>query len=32
VWAWSYAGNTVEWRGEEFTIKGGKMTRVVARV
>jgi ceramide glucosyltransferase len=28
VWAWSYAGNTVEWRGEEFTVKGGRMTRV----
>ena len=31
VWAWSYAGNTVDWRGEEFAIKGGKMTRVVKR-
>jgi ceramide glucosyltransferase len=28
VWAWSYAGNTVEWRGDQFAIKGGKMTRV----
>jgi ceramide glucosyltransferase len=28
VWGWSYAGNTVEWRGEEFAVKGGKMTRV----
>jgi ceramide glucosyltransferase len=28
VWAWSYSGNTVEWRGDELTIKGGKMMRV----
>jgi len=28
VWAWSYAGTTVEWRGEEFAIQNGKMRRV----
>ncbi|AXC10542.1 Ceramide glucosyltransferase [Acidisarcina polymorpha] len=32
VWAWSYAGNTVEWRGQEFVIRGGKMTRVMTDV
>jgi ceramide glucosyltransferase len=30
VWAWSYAGTTVEWRGEEFAILDGKMRRVRA--
>ena len=25
VWAWSYAGDTVAWRGETFAIKGGKI-------
>ena len=28
VWAWSFAGNTIEWRGEKFTLKNGKLTRV----
>ena len=28
VWMWSYAGNTVEWRGEVFAIKDGKMVKV----
>ncbi len=27
IWAWSYAGTTVQWRGEEFAIKNGKLTR-----
>jgi ceramide glucosyltransferase len=26
VWAWSYAGNTVVWRGQEFGLKDGKLT------
>jgi ceramide glucosyltransferase len=30
VWAWSYAGNRVEWRGQVFAIKGGRMSRVDA--
>ncbi|HEX3437777.1 MAG TPA: bacteriohopanetetrol glucosamine biosynthesis glycosyltransferase HpnI [Pseudacidobacterium sp.] len=25
IWAWSYAGNTVSWRGEEFVLKDGKL-------
>jgi ceramide glucosyltransferase len=25
VWAWSYAADTVSWRGERFAIKGGKI-------
>jgi ceramide glucosyltransferase len=29
VWAWSYAGTTVRWRGDEFTIKDGKLFRPV---
>jgi ceramide glucosyltransferase len=29
LWAWSYAGNTVEWRGQKFTIAGGRITRVI---
>ena len=28
IWAWSYAGSTVQWRGDEFLIKGGRMIRV----
>jgi len=28
VWAWSYAADTVQWRGDEFTLKAGKMARV----
>jgi ceramide glucosyltransferase len=27
IWAWSYAGTTVHWRGDEFTIKDGKLFR-----
>jgi ceramide glucosyltransferase len=25
VWAWSYAGDTVTWRGEKFLLKNGRM-------
>jgi ceramide glucosyltransferase len=25
VWAWCYAAMTVQWRGQSFTVKGGKM-------
>lgn len=28
VWAWSFAGDTVVWRGEEFRLKNGRITRV----
>ncbi|HEX4065790.1 MAG TPA: bacteriohopanetetrol glucosamine biosynthesis glycosyltransferase HpnI [Acidobacteriaceae bacterium] len=27
VWAWSYASDTIDWRGEQFTLKDGKLTR-----
>jgi ceramide glucosyltransferase len=27
VWAWSYAGTTVAWRGETFVIQNGKLAR-----
>jgi ceramide glucosyltransferase len=27
-WAWSFAGDTVVWRGERFRLKDGKITRV----
>ncbi len=27
IWAWSYAGTTIHWRGDEFTIKDGKLIR-----
>ena len=27
-WAWSFAGDTVVWRGEEFRLKNGKITRL----
>jgi len=26
-WAWSYAGDTVVWRGERFTLRRGKLER-----
>ncbi len=26
IWIWSFAGNTVTWRGEEFQLKDGKLT------
>lgn len=25
VWVWSYAGNTVTWRGEKFVLRNGRM-------
>jgi ceramide glucosyltransferase len=28
LWVWSYAGNTVEWRGEHFRIDHGRMVRI----
>ena len=27
-WAWSFAGDTVVWRGEEFRLKNGKIARI----
>lgn len=28
IWIWSYAGNTVVWRGEEFVLKGGRLEKM----
>ena len=28
LWVWSYAGNTVEWRGEQFKVRKGRLVRV----
>lgn len=28
LWAWSYASDTVSWRGEEFRLKQGKLERM----
>jgi len=25
-WAWSFAGNTVVWRGERYGLKDGRLT------
>jgi ceramide glucosyltransferase len=25
IWIWSFAGNTIHWRGEEFVLKNGKL-------
>jgi len=30
VWIWSFAGNNVTWRGEEFQLKDGKLMRGAA--
>ena len=30
IWAWSFAGNTVAWRGEEFSLKDGKLHKMAA--
>lgn len=27
VWVWSYASDTIHWRGERFTLRKGKLTR-----
>lgn len=29
LWAWSFAGDTVTWRGERFLLQRGKLTRIV---
>ncbi len=28
IWIWSFAGNTVAWRGQRFSLKDGKMSRL----
>ena len=28
IWAWSFAGDTVVWRGEEFRLKDGRIVRL----
>ncbi|HEV2274685.1 MAG TPA: bacteriohopanetetrol glucosamine biosynthesis glycosyltransferase HpnI [Acidobacteriaceae bacterium] len=30
IWIWSYAGNTVAWRGQRFFLKDGKLSRLTA--
>lgn len=30
VWVWSFAGDTVAWRGQRFTLKDGKLRRLSA--
>ena len=30
IWIWSFAGNTVAWRGQRFALKNGKLTRLTA--
>jgi ceramide glucosyltransferase len=30
VWVWSFAGNTIEWRGERFVLKDGKLQKVAS--
>ncbi len=30
LWVWSFAGNTVVWRGHRFALKNGKLMRVAA--
>jgi ceramide glucosyltransferase len=27
-WAWSFAGDTVVWRGESFRLKDGRLSRL----
>ena len=27
IWVWSYAGNTITWRGQEFALKDGRLIR-----
>ena len=31
VWIWSYAGNSIIWRGERFLLKNGKLTKPPAK-
>ena len=28
IWIWSFAGDTVAWRGQRFSLKNGKLTRL----
>jgi len=28
TWAWSYAGNTIVWRGQKFMLKDGRLSRI----
>ena len=28
IWVWSFAGDTVVWRGEEFRLKNGRIARI----
>jgi ceramide glucosyltransferase len=30
LWAWSYAGDTVVWRGQRFVLRDGKLSRTAA--
>jgi ceramide glucosyltransferase len=30
VWVWSFAGNTIEWRGERFVLKDGKLQKAAS--
>jgi len=30
VWVWSFAGNTIEWRGERFVLKAGKLEKAAS--
>ncbi len=29
IWLWSFAGDTIVWRGERFQLKGGRLLKVV---
>ncbi|HEY3988762.1 MAG TPA: bacteriohopanetetrol glucosamine biosynthesis glycosyltransferase HpnI [Acidobacteriaceae bacterium] len=31
LWAWSFAGDTVTWRGERFLLKRGRLTRIPSK-
>jgi ceramide glucosyltransferase len=31
LWAWSFAGDTVTWRGERFLLRKGKLTRMATK-
>jgi hypothetical protein len=30
VWLASFAGHTIDWRGEKFSLQGGKLKRIDA--